>query len=390
MTLNWTRVTSHQGTWDNRVQQLGRQQSIFHAINLDVKNDHRLSFLGASDLVSSPSALLPGILCGRQPGNRLRRGAQTPAAHRQSGRRRRATGGAPRRLSISPANALTTKHRATVQTIPARADAPTPRVGSASTALNDTVYLFSGRGGVAMAPIEEHGSVWSYSPSAAEWKSIAPADPAAPFPAARSYHAMANDGNDTLYVHAGCPETGRLADLWAFNVRERAWKRLRPAPAPARGGASIAQCGGRLYRMNGFDGQREQGGSLDVYDPGEDSWSSVAYPADGKGGPEARSVGALLALEIDGRGSLVTLFGERDPSALGHEGAGKMLGDVWAFDVAGESWRKVEAQGDVPQPRGWFDADVVRGEDGKQAVVVHGGLAEDNSRLGDVWVMRFE
>lgn len=232
--------------------------------------------------------------------------------------------------------------------------------------------------------------MWSYSPSAAEWKSIAPADPAAPFPAARSYHAMANDGNDTLYVHAGCPETGRLADLWAFNVGERAWKRLRAAPAPARGGTSIAQCGGRLYRMNGFDGQREQGGSLDVYDPAEDSWSSVAYPADGEGGPEARSVGALLALEIDGRESLVTLFGERDPSALGHEGAGKMLGDVWAFDVAGESWRKVEAQGDVPQPRGWFGADVVRGVDGKQAVVVHGGLAEDNSRLGDVWVMRFE
>jgi hypothetical protein len=285
---------------------------------------------------------------------------------------------------------LTIKHQPNVETLPVPAEAPTPRVGSGSTTLNGTMYLFSGRGGVAMAPIEENGNLWAYNPSAAKWRLISSVDPAAPFPAARSYHAMANDGIDTLFVHAGCPESGRLSDLWAFNVGERAWKPLLAAPDPPRGGTSVAHLRGKLYRMNGFDGQKEQGGSLDIYDPSENSWSSVTYPADGKSGPEARSVGALLALEINGRGSLVTLFGERDPSSLGHEGAGKMLGDVWVFDVAGKSWTQVEADGAVPQPRGWFAADVVRGDDGKEAVVVHGGLAEDNSRLGDVWVMRFE
>jgi hypothetical protein len=34
--------------------------------------------------------------------------------------------------------------------------------------------------------------------------------------------------------------------------------------------------------------------------------------------------------------------------------------------------------GDVPQPRGWFDAAVMKGEEGKEAIVVHDGLAEDN------------
>jgi hypothetical protein len=33
----------------------------------------------------------------------------------------------------------------------------------------------------------------------------------------------------------------------------------------------------------------------------------------------------------------VTIFGERNPSSLGHAGAGKMFGDVWAYDIAGES-----------------------------------------------------
>ena len=67
-----------------------------------------------------------------------------------------------------------------------------------------------------------------------------------------------------------------------------------------------------------------------------------------------------------------------------------MLGTIGAYDIAGESSSKVETKGDTPQPRGWFDADVIKGEGGKEAIVVHGGLAEDNSRLGDVWIMEFE
>jgi hypothetical protein len=201
---------------------------------------------------------------------------------------------------------------------------------------------------------------------------------------------MTNDGSSTLYIHAGCPENGRLSDLWAFDVDAMTWKSLPAAPDPPRGGSSIAYYAGKVYRMNGFDGQKEQGGSVDVFDSAENAWSTITYPVDGKAGPEARSVGALLALGIKGRETLVTLFGERDPSSLGHAGAGKMLGDVWAYDIVSGKWMKIEAVGDTPQPRGWFDADVVKGEDDKEAIVVHGGLAEDNSRLGDVWIISFE
>lgn len=236
-----------------------------------------------------------------------------------------------------------------------------------------------------MAPIEEQGSLWEFDPTTTTWQAITIADTnSGAFPAARSYHCMASDGLDTIYIHAGCPETGRLSDLWAFSVARREWTELAPAPGPARGGASIAFADGKLYRMNGFDGKTEQGGSVDIYSPEFNLWDSFSFAADGNRGPSPRSVGALLPVAKDGRIYLVTLFGERDPSSLGHQGAGKMLGDAWAFDIASQVWSAVGVDGESPDPRGWFDADVVG-----ESIVVHGGLGESNNRLGDVWTLEF-
>ncbi len=241
-----------------------------------------------------------------------------------------------------------------------------------------------------MAPIEEHGALWRYTPDKSLWELIKPANPSAPYPASRSYHSLASDGTANIYLHAGCPDKGRLSDLWSFNVDSKTWTELPPAPPPARGGPSIAVSGGKLYRMNGFDGKTEQGGAVDVLDLASREWSTIAFTPDRVQGPEPRSVSALLAVKAKGRDLLVTLFGERDPSSLGHAGAGKMLGDVWAFDLEGKQWAKVEPEGEAPAPRGWFAADVAVEHDGEHAVIVHGGLAEDNSRLGDVWKLRFE
>jgi hypothetical protein len=78
---------------------------------------------------------------------------------------------------------------------------------------------------------------------------------------------------------------------------------------------------------------------------------------------------------------LLSLFGGRDPSSLGHQGAEKMLADVWADDAGSGAWVEVRQEGDgPPAPRGWFAADVV----GEGKIVLQGGLAENNSRLGHV------
>ncbi|KAG7284859.1 hypothetical protein NEMBOFW57_009474 [Staphylotrichum longicolle] len=66
-----------------------------------------------------------------------------------------------------------------VTTLAAPAEAPSPRVGSTTIGLNDKLYMFSGRAGLAMVPIEEKGALWRYSPGQSLWKLIAPADPTA-------------------------------------------------------------------------------------------------------------------------------------------------------------------------------------------------------------------
>lgn len=276
---------------------------------------------------------------------------------------------------------------ASITSQPQSTQSPSARVGTASAFVNGKIYLFSGRGGVAMAPIEEQGAVWEYDTSTLTWSLIEPSTTkSAAVPAARSYHCMTSNGKDTLYIHAGCPESGRLSDLWAFNVPRKEWTELAPAFDPPRGGTSITFANGKLYRMNGFDGKTEQGGNLDIYTPETNSWETHVYTPDGKQGPSPRSVSALLTISVNDRSYLITLFGERDPSSLGHQGAGKMLGDVWGFDIENKKWEQVDLQGsELPLARGWFDADVAA----SNSIIVHGGLGESNDRLGDVWKFVF-
>ncbi|KAK5686655.1 hypothetical protein LTS10_002778 [Elasticomyces elasticus] len=268
---------------------------------------------------------------------------------------------------------------------------PSPRVGSGVAKLGNRLYFFSGRGGEAMAPVDEQGALWVFDTVEASWTLESLSDTKA-YPEARSYHAMTSNGKNTLYVHAGCPEKGRLSDLWAYDIKKQEWEQLASAPEPPRGGPSIAYADDKLWRMNGFDGKQEVGGSVDVYEPKSNAWTSIPFNADGQSGPGARSVGALLPVKISGKMHLITLFGESDPSSLGHQGAGKMLSDVWAYDVTAGTWEQIaaEVQGGKAPPaaRGWFDADVIETSTG-EAVAVSGGLGEQNERLGDTWLLTF-
>jgi hypothetical protein len=65
---------------------------------------------------------------------------------------------------------------------------------------------------------------------------------------------------------------------------------------------------------------------------------------------------------------------------------------VWIYDISEQWWTKLSpnAPDGAPPSRGWFDADVVKGEGmGNDSIVVHGGLGEDNERLDDVWMLKF-
>ncbi|MCJ1331714.1 hypothetical protein MMC10_008406 [Thelotrema lepadinum] len=290
------------------------------------------------------------------------------------------------------------------QVVPARpevegGDVPGPRVGHSSVAIGSRVFVFGGRGGVEMKPLDEVGRVWVFDTERKVWGYLDPGK-GSPVPEGRSYHAatasehplpkglvggkkgaeaqpqlergeqMAREGkgeedvagraeasvelHGTVFVHAGCVAQGRVGDLWAFDVGSSMWRRMPDAPAPARGGAAVTVSRDRLYRFGGFDGEKEIGGQIDylalakgtVDDKGgkgevdvipkTGEWITERFPDGGKT-PGDRSVAGLHAVTTgQGRNYLILLLGEKDPSSKGHEGAGQFWDDVWAYQVRPE------------------------------------------------------
>jgi hypothetical protein len=368
---------------------------------------------------------------------------------------------------------------------------PTKRVGHTAAVIGDRIYIFGGRGGKDMTALEEQGRVWVFDTKGCTWSFLDPS-PGTPYPSARSYHAsiaidkpgplapvtspsrktgdMApadlqagmsaadaqarGEGYGTLFIHAGCPSSGRTNDLWGFDVRSKTWKEFPVAPGKPRGGTTLAIARNRIYRYGGFNGESEEGGQVDFLElavdtfadlsgegPGEvaltpksGKWESLVYEADanigepgeeggGREAPGRRSVAGLHTVTTGmGREYLVLPLGERDPSSMGHEGAGKFWGDVWVFQVpplgmtgaslkdatwqalgreTGEGmWSQIhvadaEAEEGAnnkvlnPGERGWF-ASAAMGELGQSAIILWGGLNGRNVREGDGWILTIE
>ncbi|KAJ9123410.1 hypothetical protein QFC22_001612 [Naganishia vaughanmartiniae] len=308
---------------------------------------------------------------------------------------------------------------------------PSARVGAALTAdkKRNLIYLWGGRQSKEMTPCD--ASLWVYDVAGDAWTEItADKDVGGDHqvPAERSYHCMTVLG-DEVFLHAGCPASGRLSTHHSLTLPVSSPAKcdnLPSAPEPGRGGtalcpltlpASDASTSNQvLVRYGGFAGH-ELGSSLDVYDPSQRIWSTLAFPPNSDSTPEARSVHALIPFSfqstISKAGNIVALmlFGERDPAPveLGHNGAGKFHSDVWALrytppladkddfkgvdGVAGFSFERVRDERGVqsdtmvtPEPRGWFGADICEDAGGDKQVVVLGGLNGKNQRLGDLWL----
>lgn len=263
-------------------------------------------------------------------------------------------------------------------------EVPEKRVGHTAAVIGERIFIFGGRGGKDMKPLEENGRVWVYDTRFDAWSCLDPML-GTPYPAARSYHSSVaiekpepsnmksvkvnqatempkvgaiaeaaqtdeeKGGHGTFFVHAGCPVSGRTNDLWGFDVRSRTWKEFPTAPGKPRGGTSIAVSKQRIYRYGGFNGQGEEGGQLDILELGLDTfndkggagefaitakrhWETLNFEEENMKFPGHRSVAGLQTITTGmGREYLVLMLGERDPSSQGHEGAGKFWGDVWTF-----------------------------------------------------------
>ena len=290
------------------------------------------------------------------------------------------------------------------QVISARANSggniiPTPRIGHTATVVDDRIYVFGGRGGKAMKPLEENGRVWVFDTKLNSWNFLDPVE-GSPFPEPRSYHsststphplstivasngpragsvasaftkspsnqsqdqtesplgvaASGSDDHGTVFIHGGCPAGGRVADVWAFDIASKTWSRFPDAPGPARGGPCFTLARDRLFRFGGFDGQRELGGPMhflrlaratfdDKGGKGElavtpltGEWETVE-PRTNVPVPGDRSVAGLQSITTgQGRQYLLLFLGEKSPSSSGHEAAGLFWDDVWSFQLPPE------------------------------------------------------
>ncbi|KAL8658601.1 MAG: hypothetical protein Q9226_000891 [Calogaya cf. arnoldii] len=336
------------------------------------------------------------------------------------------------------------------------AEVPAPRVGHTATTINDRIYVFGGRGGKSMEALDEEGAIWEYDTALDHWTRLAPVK-GSPCPQPRSYHSSAStvhplpmkeDRSDaaqgdldmkahgTVFVHAGCTASGRLNDLWGFDIAARTWSPFPDAPGQARGGTSLTFVRNRLYRFGGFDGKAEVGGQIDYLDittttiddqsgKGEialtsttGKWGSVASSPDSM--PGNRSVTGLQPVTTgQGRNYLVLFLGEKDASSEGHAGAGRFWDDVWSFQLppdgmtaasfkdatrglfgattAEHTWAPVDVpessmtdgEQAAPGPLGWFASAQAQDMD-PGSIVLWGGLKSDNTRSPDGWILTVE
>lgn len=150
---------------------------------------------------------------------------------------------------------------------------PEPRVGATTVFDGENLYMWGGRGGVDMTPLDpKQAGIWKGQilQNKVIWEKL---EGKGDEPVTRSFHAsvLANvcihkcalhPGRSInlqcilflkivlvligifmqgkLYIHAGCPASGRLSTLHSYDLQSSLWSLCADAPDPARGGTAIA------------------------------------------------------------------------------------------------------------------------------------------------------
>jgi len=171
-----------------------------------------------------------------------------------------------------------------------------------------------------------------------------------------------------------------------YSISENTWRECASAPGSARGGTSLTALGSFLLRFGGFNGE-ELGGSVDIFHPDTDSWTSRPFTA----GPENRSVAIFLPHPAFPTTKAILAFGERSPSSDGHNAAGIFWGDIWIYDYQHDQWEQAQVENAhvlVDSGIGW-GAGASEADGDRPQMVIWGGLNERNERIGRGWRIKF-
>lgn len=218
-------------------------------------------------------------------------------------------------------------------------------------------YLFGGRDGQ-----RERGDLWRYDLRSDAWKRLAP-DGASPEP--RFGHSAVWADGHGLIVFGGQRGAAFFDDLWRYDPETGRWAEL-----PRRGAAPMARYGScmivgpdeRLWISHGFT----FAGRFDdtrAYDLDSERWSSV--------GPVGRRPGerCLHDCFTTSNGELV-LFGGQDDGAFA-------LGDLWAMR-GDRTWERLPDPDLAPRR---LYAVTEAGAD----AYLFGGADEEGGDLADLW-----
>jgi hypothetical protein len=224
-----------------------------------------------------------------------------------------------------------------VEVTPASGPAPTARTLAAAVydPVAHAMVVFGGQDDATRT-----NDVWSFDLTTHAWTDVTPISGSAP--AGRiTPSAVYDPDHHQLLTFSGQGNGGVfLNDTWGFDLASYAWTEYTPAAPMPTTRYGVASCYDTVANTQvTFAGFTFQGRYDDTwrFDPDADAWTDVTPVSTS---PLER---CLHAACFDAAGYRMIMYGGQNAGALG---------DVWAFDLALETWTEITpASG--PDPR-WF------------------------------------
>jgi DNA-binding CsgD family transcriptional regulator/N-acetylneuraminic acid mutarotase len=166
----------------------------------------------------------------------------------------------------------------------------------------------------------------------------------APMPQPRGRFALVSL-NRLLYVLGGETSDGVIGSTLVYNPQQDSWSTVADKPTPSANLAAVA-LGGRIYAVAGGSSQGRPLAALEIYDPQSDSWEEAASPP------------VALAAHV------AAPWGDRLYTFGGWNGT-SYTGDSFVYDPQSDRWERLSP---MPTARGFAGAAVL----GDQIYVVGG------------------
>ena len=261
--------------------------------------------------------------------------------------------------SLNDVWALDLKSNSWSDLTPSSGAAPAPRftANGVYNLAQQQMIIWSGQGASFF------NDVWAFDLNAKAWTPFNPPDPK---PSIRYGTAAIFDPRTKEVVTFAGFNQGRFDDTWRFNVNSGTWKDVSPAIHPEKRCLHSASYDALKHRMIIYGGQTSGArGDIWTFDLAKNMWTDLT--------PQSSPAGRWFSTNIfDTANNRVIIFG-------GNLGSSKS-NEVWAFDLAKNSWQQISASGTLPAAREGAVAIYIRNE---ARMVVFGGVG--NTYFNDIW-----